>query len=95
MTARNALERVRKSGADMIARVRENVLAAKVLERLCGLGLTTITKQNRAASAKEADVALNAVEKDQHGKSVCRVLEQAKCLAKRLPRVYSVIHATR
>ena len=75
MTARNALERVRKSGAAMIVRVRENVPAAKVLERLCGLGLTTIMKQGRAASVKEADVALNAAEKDRQRKSVCRVLE--------------------
>ena len=94
MTARNALERVRKSVDAMIARGRDNVPFAKVLERLCGLGLTTIMKQGRAASVKEADVALNAAEKDQQGESVCRVLEQAKCLAKRLPRVYSVIHAT-
>ena len=94
MTARNVLEQVRKSVAAMIARARDNVPVAKVLERLCGLGLTTILKQSRAANVKEADVVLNAAEKDRQRKSVLRVLEQAKCLARQLPHVFSVIPAT-
>ncbi|MBS7286980.1 MAG: hypothetical protein KIH06_06935, partial [Kiritimatiellae bacterium] len=53
-----------------------------------------ITKQNRAASAKGKDVVLNAAEKDRQRKSVLRVLEQAKCLARQLPHASSAIHAT-
>ena len=51
-------------------------------------------KQGRAASVKEADVALNAAEKDRQRKSVLRVLEQATCLARQVPHVFSAIHAT-